>query len=93
MVRRMPTPPLTIISAAAMPVIREIWAFQSSASSGGLKYNRKWPCSSSATSCSGIGRLAPPRLRSKAIRLSPTSFRSMSRSSADPESTACWTAS
>ena len=33
-------PPFSIISAAAIPVMREIWAFQSSAGTGGLKWSR-----------------------------------------------------
>ena len=40
MVRRMPTCARSIISAAAMPVISEIWAFQSSAGTGGRKPTR-----------------------------------------------------
>ena len=36
-VRRMPILPFSIMSAAPIPVIREIWAFQSSAGSGGRK--------------------------------------------------------
>ena len=36
-VRRIPTLAASINSAAAMPVMREIWAFHSSAGAGGRK--------------------------------------------------------
>ena len=68
MVRRMPTLPLSMRSAAPIPVSNEICAFQSSEASSGRKEMRKPPLPSSSISCSGIGSVAPPRSRSSSTR-------------------------
>ena len=76
-----------------MPVSSEIWAFQSSEASSGRNEMRKPPSSTSSTSCSGIGSVAPPRLRSSRTRFSPTSLSSTRHSSAVPASTSFCTCS
>ncbi|MNI83134.1 hypothetical protein D3C73_1399150 [compost metagenome] len=77
MVRRMPTFPSSIICAAAMPVMSEICAFQSSTGREGAAAILYPPPSVAWTiSCSGMLRLAPPRRRSSSTRLIPTSLRS-----------------
>jgi hypothetical protein len=95
-VRRTPIPALRIIAAAAMPVMSESCAFQSSAGRGGRRSSRN-PSPSATTSWSGRGRLAPPRSRSSASRRVPTSLSSVAGSATDgsapgPPSAASWTA-
>ena len=91
MVRRIPILASSIIRAATIPVSSESWAFQSSARTGGRNPSSKQPSSLRVTSCSGSGRLAPPRADSRPMRLSPISLSSNRFSSAVPLSTDCWT--
>ena len=73
-----------------MPVISEICSFQDSTGTVVRYSNRNVP-PFSTISCSGMGRLTPPRSTSTAIRSLPTSASSCRRSSARPESTSCCT--
>ena len=91
MVRSTPTPASSIIVAAAMPVSSETCAFHSSAATGGRNSRVKPPPSRAVTCCSGIGRLAPPRARSWAMRRSPISWSIRNRSSSVPASIAACT--
>ena len=84
-VRSRPTSPLSISSAAAIPVMSEICAFHCSTGSGARNWSPK-PPSRWVITCSGIARLTPPRCTSRCPRRRPTSRRRRSCSSAVPPS-------
>ena len=89
-VRTIPTPPSSISRAAHMPVSSEICAFHSSTGSVARLPSVHTPSAPCSTTCSGVGRVIPPRARSAASRRMPTSRSSGSDPSAVPSSRAAW---